>query len=245
MIHGQDGDPKRDLSRLGTHAHASDLGRWLIVRNKANSRRCPVGWGLAGRGLWVSYKQSQFPDGQKGTRGVRLLVPPIRAIMQNKANSAQAAERASAWRETSYGESNMQQTSAKQSQFAADRPEETLGQDRKYGRQGGQACKTKPISSRRTGTASRRTGPKTLPPVGASCAKQSQFAPPRCAPVAVAREHERRGQMVYDHQADSGLRRIWSVRRRPSASSEMETPSESRQQWSVSIRRHKALSRER
>lgn len=164
-------------------------------------------------------------------------VPPIGAIMQNKANAAQAAERASTWWKTSYGELNMQQTSAKQSQSAPDRPEEALGEDQKCGRWRGQACKTKPISSRRTGTAGRWAGPRTLPPVGASCTKQSQFAPdrrgevpatgasrvaatggkcakqsqfasPRCAPVAVAWEHERRVQVVCGHQGDSGLRRI-------------------------------------
>jgi len=71
-------------------------GRGPIVRNKANS---PV------------------PITRRHRRPGAHVRPPLGTGVRNKANSTEAAGRASTWWKGTYGELNMQETAAKQSQF--------------------------------------------------------------------------------------------------------------------------------
>ncbi len=78
-----------------------DVGRGRNVRNEPNlegglCKTNPISrLGVADRGQTCRLrpaqadcaKQSQFPDGWKGTRAAGLPVPPVGAIMRNKANS--------------------------------------------------------------------------------------------------------------------------------------------------------------
>ena len=112
----------------------------------------------------------------------------------NKANSAEAAGWASTWWKKSYGELNMQEPSAKQSQFPPDGHGQRVG-----GRATGGTCRakrsqfasarpqeappgpvvqTKPIGPRPTGSGA-GPGPEMPPPTGQTCETKPIFAPSR------------------------------------------------------------------
>jgi hypothetical protein len=97
----------------------------LTVRNKANFRQ--AGW----LEPIERAKQSQFGvagQGRPSPRPEALTMPPVRGTnVRNKANSAGGTGRASSWWKRSYGELNMQKTSAKQSQFPHGPPWVTAG----------------------------------------------------------------------------------------------------------------------
>jgi len=122
-----------------------DEDRGGTVQTNPISRPDRVGRGPGDDSQGLSHKQSQFPAGPEGprpgmprpwsqscetkpisgrterVRAARLPVLPVGAIMRNKANCAEAAGGPSTWWETSYGELNMHEASAKQSQFAPGR----------------------------------------------------------------------------------------------------------------------------